>query len=317
MSEKIWKKMQTVEKGDSLPRKEGMEAYYGTVTEPGILGNVMNALVKELTGGSLLGTMLTDPSKNLIDIGAGPVQQSIEITPELIESVDEGMPQFHMGYEDSDLENETRMAIGDAGITTADVNKWMQDNKVNNLNDPKTREKFEKDFKVKLPVMSKARAEGIAELPKSVEGLIEDVITSIGEDYDSGMNMDTAIQNNFTSQPWYNALTQSQKNEIAEIIDSTFEEEIKQEQKIKATEEAAGALPQVVKDKTKSLEDLYNQLMETTKSKDRSAIREQIDKVLEGDDKLTYIWKHIKSITDQLASADPNKIVLTKSAGCP
>lgn len=309
MSEKIWKKMQTVEKGDSLPRKEGMEAYYGTDTTPGILGNVMNALNKELTGG---------PSQlGMTDIGVGNVQQSIEITPELIDSVNEGMPQFHMGYEDSDLENETRMAIGEAGITTADVNKWMQDNKVNNLNDPKTRKKFENDFKVKLPTMSKARAEGIAELPKSVDGLIEDVITAIGEDYDSGMDMDTAIQSNFTSQPWYNALTQDQKNEIAEIIDSTFEEEIKQEEKVRATEEAAGTLPESVKKNTKKLVDLNNQLRETKKSKDRVPIREQMDKLLEGDDKLTYIWKHLKSITNQLADADPNKLVLTKSGDCP
>jgi hypothetical protein len=308
MANKVWNKMQTVEKGDTLPRKEGMEAYYGTETNPGIVGGVVSALAKELGSQSTI---------SMVDIGAGPVQQSIEITPELVQAAEEGMPQFHMGYEDSDFDNETREVISKAGISDIDVNRFLSENKVSNLSDPKIRQKFEKDFKVKLPIMSKARAEGIAELPKSVDGLIEDVITAIGEDYDSGIDMDTAIQSNFTSQPWYNALTQDQKNEIAEIIDSTFEEEIKQEEKVRATEEAAGALPESVKKNTKKLVDLNNQLRETKKSKDRVPIREQMDKLLEGDEKLTYIWKHLKSITNQLADADPNKLVLTKSGDCP
>jgi predicted SprT family Zn-dependent metalloprotease len=318
MANKVWNKMQTVEKGDTLPRKEGMEAYYGTTTEPGIVGGVVAALVKELTPGmSSLQMLNLTPPNNLIDIGAGPVQQSIEITPELVQAAEEGMPQFYEADEEADFDNETRAAISKAGIADADVNRFLSENKVSNLNDPKIRQKFEKDFKVKLPAMTKARAEAVAELPKSVDGLIDDVITSIGEDYDSGMDMETAIKNNFTSQPWYNALTQEQKNEIADIIDSTFEEEIKQEEKVKATEELSRELPKGLKEKTKKLEDLGKQLLDAAGPKARTPIRAEIEKLLEGDDKLSYIWNNLKRITNQLAGADSNKIVLTKSGDCP
>jgi hypothetical protein len=318
MANKFWNKMQTTEKGDSLPRKEGMEAYYGTETTPGIVGGVVASLVKELTPGmSLLEMLNLAPPNNLIDIGAGRVQQSIEITPELVQATEEGMPQFYEADEEADFDNETRAAISNAGIADADVNRFLSENNVSNLNDPKVRQKFEKDFKVKLPTMTKARAEAFAELPKSVDGLIDDVITSIGEDYDSGMDMETAIKNNFTSQPWYNALTQEQKNEIADIIDSTFEEEIRQEEKIKATEEVSRQLPTSVKEKTKKIEELTRQMMDADGRKARAPFRAEIDKLLEGDDKLSYIWNNFRRITNQLKDADQNKIVLTKSEGCP
>ena len=64
---------------------KGMKAFYGDAQTPGIVANVAKAVVKELTGKD--GTIIESK------ISSG-VQPAIEVTPEIKQAVNEGMPQF-------------------------------------------------------------------------------------------------------------------------------------------------------------------------------------------------------------------------------
>jgi hypothetical protein len=88
---------------------KGMLAFYGDSTNPGIVGNVAKALVKELTGVTpeIQQTQIDKTISSTVDLGDGwetgrsadslSSQPSIEITPELVEAVKQGMPQFSKG----------------------------------------------------------------------------------------------------------------------------------------------------------------------------------------------------------------------------
>lgn len=83
LTDRIWNKMQSEDSGSSLPRKEGMEAFYGNPDEGklGIVGNVAKKLFKQ------------EPNKiNIVD--EKTTQYSVDITPELRASVQDGQPLF-------------------------------------------------------------------------------------------------------------------------------------------------------------------------------------------------------------------------------
>jgi hypothetical protein len=101
---------------------KGMKAFYGDANTPGIVGNVAKALVKELTGkeGGIVPSRLSSArNQDVIDRynrarqygnvpeslakeyeqagGLQSEQPAIDITPELAQSVQGGMPQFSVG----------------------------------------------------------------------------------------------------------------------------------------------------------------------------------------------------------------------------
>lgn len=94
LTDRIWDRMQKEDSGTSLPRKEGMESFYGTEGTKGIVGGVAEKLF-----GQKVGTVnLTlppikgffEPKEPMI----GSTQPSIDITPELKAQVQEGLPLF-------------------------------------------------------------------------------------------------------------------------------------------------------------------------------------------------------------------------------
>jgi hypothetical protein len=134
LTDRIWNRMQTEDSGTSLPRKEGMEGFYGVPSENklGIVGNVAKSLFKQepktvdididkpLT--KTLATTKGDDGKYYVFEGdnyneplspkfdtqkeaaeylpkvrkqkTSTIQHSIDITPELKASVEQGLPLF-------------------------------------------------------------------------------------------------------------------------------------------------------------------------------------------------------------------------------
>ena len=85
--------------GDNLKvGGKGMQAFYGDVENPGIVANVAKALVKELTGkeGGLVESKVDTKTEYLSS------QPAIDITSELRQEVQAGMPQFSRGRRDLD-----------------------------------------------------------------------------------------------------------------------------------------------------------------------------------------------------------------------
>lgn len=126
LTDRIWDRMQKEDSGTSLPRKEGMESFYGTEGTKGIVGGVAEKLFGQKIGKTVIdigenenyGKFIKDQRENdkvvveyegekyLFDdrgsaqawvdsnIGDGTTQSSIDITPELKTQVAEGQPMF-------------------------------------------------------------------------------------------------------------------------------------------------------------------------------------------------------------------------------
>jgi hypothetical protein len=125
LTDRIWNRMQTEDRGTSLPRKEGMEAFYGVPSENklGIVGNVAKSLFKQEPktieldikdydkftvevfdedGDRAVWTFDNkDKAKDFAEMKGGNIvpkkdkkQHSIDITPELKAQVQEGLPLF-------------------------------------------------------------------------------------------------------------------------------------------------------------------------------------------------------------------------------
>ena len=246
-------------------------------------------------------------------------QQSIDITPELKAAVQEGMPQFSEGGR---VSNEGPLKEGltaDAGITDLDMSRWMKQNNVTSFSDnPEAVEKFKKDFNVTLSEQTLGQmSEKKAELPKPFKSLMKDVIDSIGNAYDGGMNIDTAIKQNLTSQPWYDSLSDQQKSDLDKVIDGVYGEQIEAQRQKEAEEQGTREpISDETKAKTQQLEELYQTILDGN-NKEKKAAVEARDKILADDPKLKYIWKNYRNILKQLQSADNSKIELTKTEACP
>ena len=129
LTDRVWNRMQAEDRGTSLPRKEGMESFYGVPSEGklGIVGNVVKSLSKQEPGTVEIDvdvnqrykvvdengdTKFNEPSKEAAEArisddfnknkgykivpikGKQSTQYSIDITPEMRESVEKGLPLF-------------------------------------------------------------------------------------------------------------------------------------------------------------------------------------------------------------------------------
>jgi hypothetical protein len=135
LTDRVWNRMQAEDRGTSLPRKEGMESFYGVPSEGnlGIVGNVAKSLFKQEPGtvdiSGIKGALTKDEAiveltkngnrvytedkgveyrlytvedineaKNYYIKGGEKqrtsTQYSIDITPEMRESVEKGLPLF-------------------------------------------------------------------------------------------------------------------------------------------------------------------------------------------------------------------------------
>ena len=246
-------------------------------------------------------------------------QQSIDITPELKAAVQEGMPQFSEGGR---VSNEGPLKEGltaDAGITDLDMSRWMKQNNVKSFSDnPEAVEKFKKDFNATLSDQTMAQmSDRKAKLPKRFDLLVNDIVDKIGAAYDSGMNIDTAIKQELTSQPWYDSFSDEQKSDIDKIIGGSFSDEIAAQREREATEQGKREpLSDEVKSNTQQLEELYGVMLDGS-NKEKRAAKEARDKILASDPKLKYIWKNYRNILKQLQDASSKEIELTKSEACP
>ena len=144
LTDRIWNRMQTEDSGTSLPRKEGMEGFYGVPSENklGIVGNVAKSLFKQepkavkmprnnewvvTDNREIVKSFKTEKEakkyakenglvaeKNIQ--GLETTQHSIDITPELKQEAETGLPLFKdikgRGKEIADLLRKGKIKIG-------------------------------------------------------------------------------------------------------------------------------------------------------------------------------------------------------------
>jgi len=104
LTDRIWNRMQTEDSGTSLPRKEGMEGFYGVPSENklGIVGNVAKSLFKQEPKMVEIKSATKGGEGDMANYKNGEYQEtstqhSIDITPELRASVEGGQPLFKIG----------------------------------------------------------------------------------------------------------------------------------------------------------------------------------------------------------------------------
>lgn len=132
-----------------------------------------------------------------------------------------------------------------------------------------------------------------------VQRLMEDSMDSVDEAIADGVDAQTAVEDNITSQDWYGELTPKQKEQFDEIIKDEFG----------VTPKAPVAKPTGVKATIANIIDNYYKL----KDGDRSA-RAAINEILGQDPKLKYIYDNISKINKQLQDAG---VITDKTDGCP
>lgn len=132
-----------------------------------------------------------------------------------------------------------------------------------------------------------------------VQRLMEDSMDSVDEAIADGVDAQTAVEDNITSQDWYSELTPKQKEQFDEIIKDEFG----------VTPKAPVAKPTGVKATIANIIDNYYKL----KDGDRSA-RAAINEILGQDPKLKYIYDNISKINKQLQDAG---VITDKTDGCP
>lgn len=205
-------------------------------------------------------------------------------------------PSTSIDRDQSDKQNAIdKQFLESNGITDLDVNRWLSDNKFENLLDPKAREKFNKDFKVTLPPLQEIM--NVDQLDTAIQSGID----GMGADLDQSVPFSQAFNANIKSKPWYEMLTDNQKAELENEAKSIYAEEYEAE----SGQQVADTTPT---DKASKLVDLWY------KKKDRQRGADaEIKTILDSDEKLKYIWNNISPILRQLE----NKGILTKTAGCP
>lgn len=139
----------------------------------------------------------------------------------------------------------------------------------------------------------------IKRTPTQTQKLMEDALDAIDEAIADGVDAQTAVEDNITSQDWYGELTPKQKEQFDEIIKDEFG----------VTPKAPVAKPTGVKATIANIIDNYYKL----KDGDRSA-RAAINEILGQDPKLKYIYDNISKINKQLQDAG---VITDKTDGCP
>jgi hypothetical protein len=132
-----------------------------------------------------------------------------------------------------------------------------------------------------------------------VQQLMGDSMDAVDQDIADGVDAQTAVEDNITSQDWYGELTPKQKEQFDEIIKDEFG----------VTPKAPVAKPTGVKATISNIIDNYYKL----KDGDRSA-RAAINEILDTDPKLKYIYDNISKINKQLQDAG---VITDKTDGCP
>ena len=136
-------------------------------------------------------------------------------------------------------------------------------------------------------------------------------VNGIGADIDKGISILDAIENNVTSQDWYPLLNDRQKRQFQSVIESTFEESIATLPSEQQEADEIGVDTQT-KDLTDEIEKLYYEVRDGSRS-ERIRAKARIEQMLLVNPKLSYIYKNISLINEQLETRG----LLTKSIGCP
>jgi hypothetical protein len=180
------------------------------------------------------------------------------------------------------------------------------------LNDETDRAEFEERFKVKTPTGDIVQFSDASRYEKSdIPDLIERAMNGIDADLAKGISLEEAIQRNITNQPWYSMVNDRQRKSIQSVIESTYDEEIAS----MAAPEAAPSEPTVkssVAALAAEVERLYYEVRDGSRS-ERVSAKARIEQMLLGNPKLSYIYKNISLINEQLETRG----LLTKSIGCP
>jgi hypothetical protein len=147
--------------------------------------------------------------------------------------------------------------------------------------------------------MAKGQSSMVKRTSAEVRQLMEDSMDSVDQDIADGVDAQTAVEDNITSQDWYGELTPKQKEQFDEIIKDEFG----------VTPKAPVAKATGVKATIANIIDNYYKL----KDGDRSA-RAAINEILGQDPKLKYIYDNISKINKQLQDAG---VITDKTDGCP
>jgi hypothetical protein len=180
------------------------------------------------------------------------------------------------------------------------------------LNNEQDRAEFEERFKVKTPTGDIVQFSDASRYEKSdIPDLIERAMNGIDADLAKGISLEEAIQRNITNQPWYSMVNDRQRKSIQSVIESTYDEEIAS----MAAPEAETSEPTVkssVAALAAEVEKLYYEVRDGSRS-ERVSAKARIEQMLLGNPKLSYIYKNISLINEQLETRG----LLTKSIGCP
>jgi hypothetical protein len=129
-----------------------------------------------------------------------------------------------------------------------------------------------------------------------VQQLMGDSMDAVDQDIADGVDAQTAVEDNITSQDWYGELTPKQKQQFDEIIKDEFG----------VTPKAPVAKPTGIKATIANIIDNYYKGDRQSKLDNKQ--------ILESDPKLKYIYDNISSINKQLQSAG---VITDKTDGCP
>jgi len=144
--------------------------------------------------------------------------------------------------------------------------------------------------------MAKGQPSMVKRTSAEVQRLMEDSMDSVDEAIADGVDAQTAVEDNITSQDWYSELTPKQKEQFDEIIKDEFG----------VTPKAPVAKPTGIKATIANIIDNYYK-----GDRESKAANTQI---LESDPKLKYIYRNIEEINKQLQNAG---VITDKTDGCP
>jgi hypothetical protein len=180
------------------------------------------------------------------------------------------------------------------------------------LNNEQDRAEFEERFRVKIPTGDVVQFSDASRYEKSdIPDLIERAMNGIDADLAKGISLEEAIQRNITNQPWYSMVNDRQRKSIQSVIESTYDEEIAS---MAATEEAPSepTVKSSIAALAAEIEKLYYEVRDGSRS-ERVSAKARIEQMLLNNPKLSYIYKNIGLINEQLETRG----LLTKSIGCP
>jgi hypothetical protein len=153
------------------------------------------------------------------------------------------------------------------------------------------------DYESKTPETKlKGQPSMVKRTSAEVQQLMGDSMDAVDQNIADGVDAQTAVEDNITSQDWYGELTPKQKEQFDEIIKDEFG----------VTPKAPVAKPTGVKTTIANIIDNYYKGDRQSKLDNKQ--------ILESDPKLKYIYENISSINKQLQAAG---VITDKTDGCP